>query len=229
MPHHEPHRIHRSGWLRAAVLGANDGIVSTASLITGVAVAGAGSDTIILAGTAGLAAGALSMAAGEYVSVQSQKDIEHADLRIEMDSLENNREGEQEELADIYRGRGLSSDLADKVAHQLMEHDALGAHARDDIGIVHELSARPYEAAFTSAGMFAAGAAIPLTIAMVSPLNIIPWLIPLCGTVALAALGAFAARMGGASPLMGAWRVCAWGSAAMGITALVGKVFGLTM
>jgi vacuolar iron transporter family protein len=229
MPHHEPHRIHRSGWLRAAVLGANDGIVSTASLITGVAVAGAGSETILLAGTAGLAAGALSMAAGEYVSVQSQKDIEIADLQIEIHSLENNHEGELAELAGIYRDRGLSAALADEVAHQLMEHDALGAHARDDIGIVLELSARPYQAAFTSAGTFATGALIPLILAAFSPVNIIPWLIPLCATVTLAAVGAFAARVGGASPLIGAWRVCIWGSAAMGITALVGKIFGASI
>ena len=229
MSHDEPHRLHRSGWLRAAVLGANDGIVSTASLIVGVAFAGASSETIILAGTAGLAAGAMSMAVGEYVSVKSQQDLEMADLKMESDALDNNHQAELEELAAIYRTRGLDHDLAEKVAHQLMEHDALGAHARDDIGIILELSARPYQAAFASAGMFAAGAAIPLLLATISPISAIPWLIPAGAVVTLAALGALAARIGGASPLKGACRVSVWGTAAMGITALVGKLFGVSV
>lgn len=229
MSHDEPHRLHRSGWLRAAVLGANDGLVSTASLIVGVAAAGAGSESIVLAGTAGLAAGALSMAAGEYVSVKSQQDLEMADLKMESDALKNNHQAELQELAAIYRGRGLDRELADKVAHQLMEHDALGAHARDDIGIIQELIARPYQAAIASGGMFAAGAAIPLLLATVSPVSVIPWFIPACAVFTLAVLGALAARIGGASPLKGAFRVSVWGSAAMAITALVGKLFGVSV
>ncbi|WP_411826628.1 VIT1/CCC1 transporter family protein [Luteolibacter sp. AS25] len=229
MSHIEPHRIHRSGWLRAAVLGANDGIVSTACLITGIAVAGASSETLLLAGTAGLAAGAMSMAAGEYVSVRSQHDIEVADLKIEIDSLENNREGELKELAEIYRKRGLNPELADQVAHELMEHDALGAHARDDIGIIEELSARPYQAALTSGGMFAIGAAIPLITTTIAPVGSIFWVVPACAIITLAALGAFAAKIGGASPLRGALRMCTWGTLAMALTALVGKIFGIAV
>lgn len=229
MPHEEKHRIHRSGWLRAAVLGANDGIVSTASLIVGVAAAEASRGSIMLAGTAGLVAGAMSMAAGEYVSVKSQEDTESADLKMESDALEKDPEGELNELADIYLKRGLNQKLAEEVAQQLMKHDALGAHARDEIGITKELSARPFEAAFTSAGMFAAGATIPVAIASVAPVNSILWLIPLIAIVMLGVLGALAARTGGASPLKGAWRVCFWGSLAMGLTALVGKLFGVSM
>jgi len=227
MSHAEPHRLHRSGWLRAAVLGANDGIISTASLIVGVAFAGANSESLILVGTAGLAAGALSMAVGEYVSVKSQQDLEMADLEMESDALDNNHQAELEELAAIYRTRGLNQDLAKEVAHQLMEHDALGAHARDDIGIILELSARPCQAAFASAGMFASGAAIPLLMATISPISVIPWLIPTGAVITLATLGALAARIGGASPMKGACRVSLLGSAAMGITALIGKLFGV--
>ncbi len=169
--HAEHHRIQRSGWLRAAVLGANDGIVSTASLIAGVAAADAVRSSIILAGTAGLVAGAMSMMAGEYVSVKSQEDTEHADLEMESEALANNREGEEKELASIYRARGLDETLAAEVARQLMKHDALAAHARDEIGITEELSARPLQAAFYSAAAFSLGAIVPVLTAAVSPLH----------------------------------------------------------
>ena len=223
------HRIHRSGWLRAAVLGANDGLVSTASLIVGVAAAEAARGSIILAGTAGLVAGAMSMAAGEYVSVKSQEDTERADLQMELEALENNREEEQQELADIYEDRGLDTELAMEVARQLMEHDALGAHARDEIGITQELSARPLQAAFTSAGTFAGGAAIPLIVSAMAPMNAVLWLVPLITILMLGTLGGLAAAAGGASPLRGALRVCFWGTIAMGITAAVGKLFGVAV
>jgi vacuolar iron transporter family protein len=229
MRHDEHHRIHRSGWLRAAVLGANDGIVSTASLIAGVAAAEASRGSIILAGTAGLVAGAMSMAAGEYVSVKSQQDTESADLKMESEALETNREEELSELADIYRERGLEQSLAEEVARQLMEHDALGAHARDEIGITKELSARPFQAAFTSAGMFAAGAVIPVILASIAPTTSVLWLVPSVAIVMLGILGALAAATGGASPIKGAWRVCFWGTLAMGLTALVGKLFGISV
>jgi VIT1/CCC1 family predicted Fe2+/Mn2+ transporter len=229
MPHLENHRIHRSGWLRAAVLGANDGIVSTASLIVGVAAAEASRGSIVLAGTAGLVAGAMSMAAGEYVSVQSQADTERADLKIEFEALSSDQEGELSELADIYHARGLDRDLAEKVAIQLTEHDALGAHARDDIGITEELSARPLQAAFISAAMFAAGAVIPVLLAALMPATLILWLVPSVAILMLGFLGALAASVGGASPVKGAWRVCFWGTLAMGITALVGKLFNLSV
>lgn len=225
----EHHKIHRAGWLRAAVLGANDGIVSTASLIVGVAAAEANRGSIMLAGTAGLVAGAMSMAAGEYVSVKSQEDMEFADLKMEAEALENDHEGELSELSDIYRGRGLDQNLADEVARQLMEHDALGAHARDEIGITKELSARPFQAAFTSASMFAVGAAVPVLLASIVPLGTILWLIPLVAIVMLGVLGALAAATGGASPVKGAWRVCFWGSLAMGLTALVGRLFDVSV
>lgn len=228
MRHDEDHRIHRSGWLRAAVLGANDGIVSTSSLIVGVAAAEAGRGNILLAGTAGLVAGAMSMAAGEYVSVKSQADTEKADLELEAHALEHNREYEEEELAAIYRERGLNEDLAAEVARQMMEHDALGAHARDEIGITAELSARPIEAAWASAGTFAAGAAVPLLVAALFPTSTILWLVPATAILMLGALGALAARAGGAPPLRGALRVCFWGTIAMLLTAAVGKVFGIT-
>jgi VIT1/CCC1 family predicted Fe2+/Mn2+ transporter len=225
--HEEHHRIHRSGWLRAAVLGANDGIVSTASLIVGVAAANAARGSIILAGTAGLVAGAMSMAAGEYVSVKSQQDTELADLEMERKALANNREEEERELADIYRKRGLDAELATQVAVQLMKHDALGAHARDEIGITEELSARPIQAAFYSAAAFSMGAVVPvLTAAIVSP-RIVIWAVPALAIVLLGVLGAVAARAGGAPPLRAAVRVCFWGSLAMGLTAAVGKIFGI--
>jgi len=224
--HAEHHRIHRSGWLRAAVLGANDGIVSTASLIVGVAAANAARGSIILAGTAGLVAGAMSMAAGEYVSVKSQQDTERADLKMESEALANNQEEEQE-LAAIYRQRGLDERLAAEVARQLMKHDALAAHARDEIGITEELSARPLQAAFYSAAAFSMGAAVPVLTAALSPGHWLIWLLPVLVIVLLGVLGAIAARTGGAPPLRSAVRVCFWGSIAMGITALVGKVFGI--
>jgi VIT1/CCC1 family predicted Fe2+/Mn2+ transporter len=225
--HAEHHRIHRSGWLRAAVLGADDGIVSTASLMVGVAAANAARGSIILAGTAGLVAGAMSMAAGEYVSVKSQQDTERADLQMESDALANNREEEEQELAAIYRQRGLDERLAAEVARQLMKHDALAAHARDEIGITEELSARPFQAAFYSAAAFSMGAAAPLITAAISPASAIIWVVPILAVILLGLLGAIAARTGGASPVRGAIRVCFWGSFAMGLTALVGKLFGI--
>ena len=227
MQHPEHHRIHRSGWLRAAVLGANDGIVSTASLIVGVAAADAGRGSIILAGTAGLVAGAMSMAAGEYVSVKSQEDTERADLEIESDALQNNREEEEKELAAIYRTRGLDRTLAQEVARQLMKHDALGAHARDELGITAELSARPLQAALWSAAAFSAGAAVPLATSAVAPLPSLLWLLPIVVILLLGVLGAIAAATGGAQRARGAVRVCFWGSLAMAVTAAVGRLFGI--
>jgi VIT1/CCC1 family predicted Fe2+/Mn2+ transporter len=227
--HKEHHRIHRSGWLRAAVLGANDGIVSTASLIVGVAAAEAARGSIILAGTAGLVAGAMSMAAGEYVSVKSQEDTERADLKMETDALANNPAEEEIELATIYRERGLDEALATEVARQLMKHDALGAHARDEIGIIAELGARPIQAAVWSAVAFSLGAAVPVVTATVAPASSLLWLIPVLAIGLLGALGAIAAVTGGASPFRGAVRVCFWGSCAMGLTAVVGKLFGVAV
>jgi VIT1/CCC1 family predicted Fe2+/Mn2+ transporter len=227
--HKEHHRIHRSGWLRAAVLGANDGIVSTASLIVGVAAAEASRGNIILAGTAGLVAGAMSMAAGEYVSVKSQEDTERADLKMESDALDNNREEEEEELAAIYRERGLDEGLAKEVASQLMRHDALGAHARDEIGITAELGARPIQAAVWSAVAFSLGAAVPVVTAAAAPASSLLWLVPILAIGLLGALGAMAAAIGGAPPIRGALRVCFWGSMAMGLTALVGRCFGIAV
>ncbi|MFH0782281.1 MAG: VIT family protein [Pseudomonadota bacterium] len=227
MRHPEHHRIHRSGWLRAAVLGANDGIVSTASLIVGVAAADATRGSILLAGTAGLVAGALSMAAGEYVSVKSQEDTENADLKMESDALENDREEEEHELAAIYQDRGLDETLAKEVARQLMRHDALAAHARDEIGITTELSAQPMQAAFWSAGAFSMGAAIPLLTAILAPASLLVWIVPIVAIGMLGALGAIAAATGGAPLFRGALRVCFWGTVAMGLTAAVGKLFGI--
>lgn len=227
MSHHEMHRVHRVGWLRAAVLGANDGIVSTASLIIGVAAASASHDSILIAGVAGLVAGAMSMAAGEYVSVSSQADTENADLELERISLEQNFEFEKVELAHIYEGRGLDPVLAMQVADQLMAHDALAAHARDEIGISDIVSAQPAQAAFSSAGSFVFGAALPLTMVL---LISGPQLIPAVGAsslVFLALLGGLAARTGGASIAVGAIRVTFWGALAMGLTALVGRLFGV--
>jgi VIT1/CCC1 family predicted Fe2+/Mn2+ transporter len=227
--HPEHHRIHRSGWLRAAVLGANDGIVSTASLIVGVAASGASKSSIVLAGTAGLVAGAMSMAAGEYVSVQSQADTERADLEMETDALENDRDEEQNELAAIYRDRGLDDNLADEVARQLMQHDALGAHARDEIGITAALSARPFQAAFWSAAAFTVGATIPVMTASMAPVSSLLWVVPVLAIVLLGGLGTIAAVTGGAAPVQGAVRVCFWGTLAMALTAAVGKLFGISV
>ena len=227
MSHHEIHRAHRIGWLRAAVLGANDGIVSTASLIIGVAAANVSHENIVLAGVAGLVAGAMSMAAGEYVSVSSQSDTEKADLELEMTSLEENYEFEVQELAEIYVNRGVASDLAKEVAVQLMDHDALGAHARDEIGIVDHTSARPVQAAFYSAATFTVGAALPLLVAWAVPGGRQILAIALSSLLFLAFLGALAARAGGASILIGAVRVTFWGALAMSITAGVGRLFGV--
>lgn len=227
MSHHEVHRVHRVGWLRASVLGANDGIVSTASLIIGVAAAGTTQENILLAGVAGLVAGAMSMAAGEYVSVSSQSDTENADLALEKQSLEKDIEFEKDELAKIYEGRGLESVLAKQVAEQLMAHDALGAHARDELGIFESVRARPIQAAFSSAGTFTIGAALPLLAAWAVPgTQLIP-VVAVLSLVLLAALGGLAAHTGGASITIGAVRVTFWGALAMSLTALVGRIFGV--
>jgi len=227
MTHHELHRSHRVGWLRAAVLGANDGIVSTASLVIGVAAAGTTHAEILLAGVAGLVAGAMSMAAGEYVSVSSQSDTEDADLALERKSLDENAEFEKEELAKIYEDRGLMPGLAQQVAEQLMAHDALGAHARDEIGISDSARAQPVQAAFSSAGTFVIGAALPIATAWFAPVaQLIPTVASL-SLVFLAILGGIAARAGGASVTRGAVRVTFWGALAMGLTALVGRLFGV--
>lgn len=227
MSHHEDHRAHRVGWLRAAVLGANDGIVSTASLIIGVAAAGATHSNILLAGVAGLVAGAMSMAAGEYVSVSSQSDTENADLEQERLSLEQNFEVEKAELAHIYEGRGLEPGLAMQVADQLMAHDALGAHARDEIGISHIVSAQPVQAALSSAWTFVIGAALPLTVAWAIPGPKLVPVVAAASLIFLAGLGALAARTGGAPVLIGAIRVTFWGALAMMLTAGVGRLFGI--
>ncbi|MGI9234328.1 MAG: VIT1/CCC1 transporter family protein [Woeseiaceae bacterium] len=227
MSHHEHHRAHRIGWLRAAVLGANDGIVSTASLIIGVAAASSTHDSIVLAGVAGLVAGAMSMAAGEYVSVSSQADTESADLELERLSLEHDFETEKVELADIYVGRGLDQALAIQVADQLMAHDALGAHARDEIGISHIISAQPLQAALSSAASFVAGAALPLLVAWaISGPQLIAYVAG-ASLVFLALLGGLAARTGGASIIVGALRVTFWGALAMAATAGIGRLFGV--
>jgi VIT1/CCC1 family predicted Fe2+/Mn2+ transporter len=225
--HHEIHRSHRVGWLRAAVLGANDGIVSTASLIIGVAAASATQENILLAGVAGLVAGAMSMAAGEYVSVSSQSDTEAADLAIEERSLEQDFEAEKDELAKIYEGRGLEPVLAQQVAEKLMAHDALGAHARDEIGISDSVSAQPIQAAFSSAGTFIVGAALPLMVAWAIPGHQQITVVAVASLVFLAILGSIAARTGGASITIGAMRVTFWGALAMAATAVVGRFFGV--
>ena len=227
MSHTEIHRSHRVGWLRAAVLGANDGIVSTASLIIGVAAANTTHEGIILAGVAGLVAGAMSMAAGEYVSVSSQSDTENADLALEKKSLEEDVEFEINELAKIYEGRGVEPLLAKQVAEQLMVHDALGAHARDEIGISENGNAQPVQAAFSSAGTFTVGAALPLIVAWAVPVNLLILFVALCSLVFLALLGGIAARAGGASITAGAIRVTFWGALAMALTAGVGRIFGV--
>jgi len=227
MSHHELHRAHKVVWLRAAVLGANDGIVSTASLIIGVAAAGAAHDSIILAGVAGLVAGAMSMAAGEYVSVSSQFDTEQADLELERLSIEENYDFETKELAEIYEKRGLESALALQVAEQLMEHVALGAHARDEIGISPTFSARPVQAALSSAGTFTVGASLPLCVAWLVAGEQLITAVAGAALVFLAVLGSLAARAGGASVTVGAIRVTFWGSLAMLITAGVGRLIGV--
>lgn len=222
----EKHRTHRVGWLRAAVLGANDGILSTASLVVGVAAAHASRGAVLTAGVAGLVAGAMSMAAGEYVSVSSQSDTEQADLARERRELEEDDEGERKELADIYVERGLDPSLAKQVADQLMAHDALGAHARDELGISVNLKARPVQAALASGATFATGAALPLLAVLLVPVT---GLVPIVfGTSLffLAGLGFLAGFAGGAPMLRAAVRVTFWGALAMGLTAAVGALFG---
>ena len=227
--HLETHYVDRVGWLRAAVLGANDGIVSTASLIAGVASAGAAQPEILLAGVAGLVAGAMSMAAGEYVSVSSQADAEKSDLAREARGLEAQPEFEHRELAQIYIERGLTPDLADEVAVQLMEHDALGAHARDELGISHVISAQPIQAGLASAAAFTAGAALPVASVLLAPTEMITEISTGVSLVALAVLGATSARTGGSPVLPAVIRVTLWGATAMAATAAVGYLFGTTV
>lgn len=222
----ERHFSGRTGWLRATVLGANDGIVSIASLVVGVAASNATHKNVLIAGVAGLVAGAMSMAAGEYVSVSSQADTERSDLKREMAELAANEPAEQQELAAIYVERGLEPELAKQVARQLMAHDALGAHARDEIGISSTLSARPIQAAIASAAAFAAGAAMPLLCVIFSSDRLIVPLVAVTSLIFLAVLGALAAYVGGAKVLPGAVRVTFWGALAMAITAGVGAIFG---
>jgi len=222
----EKHRSERIGWLRAAVLGANDGIVSTASLVVGIAAASSNRQGILLAGVAGWVAGALSMAAGEYVSVSSQADTEQADLALERKELATQPALEETELAEIYVKRGLESALARTVAQQLMAHDALAAHARDELGLSEVHAARPLQAAFASAATFSVGAAIPILIVMFAPLASVAVAVSAVSLVCLAGLGALAASAGGASPWVGAGRVALWGALAMAATAGVGALFG---
>lgn len=222
----ELHHSDRIGWLRAAVLGANDGILSTASLILGVTAAGATESGVIIAGIAGLVAGAMSMAAGEYVSVSSQADTEAADLARERKELDTNDQSEREELAEIYVSRGLDLALARQVVDQLMAHDALGAHARDELGIYEIQRARPVLAAFVSAGTFAVGAALPLLVVWLAPANTLAAFVVGTSLAFLAILGSLAARVGGARPTVGALRVTFWGALAMALTYGVGALFG---
>lgn len=229
MRHSERHRTQRTGWLRAAVLGANDGIVSTASLIMGVAAAGTASPGILMAGIAGLVGGAMSMAAGEYVSVSSQADTESADLARERRELTTSPDQEHAELAAIYRSRGLDADLASQVATQLMRHDALGAHARDELGISETLAARPVQAALASAATFASGALLPLVIVMLVPVSTLLWTVSVASLIFLALLGSLAARTGGAPVRPAALRVTFWGALAMAATAGIGAIVGVAI
>ena len=224
--HKERHHTGQMGWLRAAVLGANDGILSTASLVLGVAAAHGTRSNVLVAGVAGLVAGAMSMAAGEYVSVHSQADTERADLERERAELRADDEGEHKELTAIYVGRGLDPSLAKQVADQLMARDAIGAHARDELGISETLRARPIQAALASAGSFAVGAAMPLVTTTVAPVASLSIFVSGTSLLFLALLGALAARAGGAGVASGAIRVAFWGALAMGVTAGVGAVFG---
>lgn len=227
--HHELHRSERIGWLRAAVLGANDGLISTSSLVVGVAAAEPGRVAILLAAIAGLAAGALSMAAGEYVSVSSQADTEHADLARERGELATSPEAERDELAGFYITRGLSRDVAIQVADQLMAHDALGAHARDELGIHETTRARPIQAAVASATSFAVGAAPPAVLATLLPTGVLTPSVVGVTLGLLLVLGGVAARLGGAPLPRGALRMAFWGAVAMGCTAAVGRLFGLVV
>jgi VIT1/CCC1 family predicted Fe2+/Mn2+ transporter len=224
--HLERHYAERIGWLRAAVLGADDGIVSTASLILGVAAASTTRNAVLLAGVAGLVAGAMSMAAGEYVSVSSQADTEKADLERERKELETEDESERKELTMIYVDRGLEPALAKQVADQLMAHDALGAHARDELGLSEMHTARPIQAALASAGTFAAGAALPLLMVVFIPLSYLVPVVAASSLIFLAIMGGVAARVGGANIWIGAGRVTFWGALAMAITAGIGHLFG---
>lgn len=227
MRHIERHRTHRIGWLRAGVLGANDGIVSTASLVLGVAASGASAKVILVAGVAGLVAGAMSMAAGEYVSVSSQADTERADLDRERAELAADPEHEHAEMAAIYQGRGLDASLASQVATQLMDHDALGAHARDELGISEMLTARPVQAAIASAATFSIGAVLPLLVVLLVPASQLMLVVSASSLVFLAALGAASARTGGSPIWAAVVRVTFWGALAMALTAWVGAFFGV--
>lgn len=229
MKHREKHKSESIGWLRAAVLGANDGLISTSSLIVGVAAAESSRGSIILTGCAGLVAGALSMAAGEYVSVSSQADTETADLDRERREIESDPEFEHNELARIYESRGVSPELARQVAAQLMVKDALGTHAREELGLSEVTKARPLQAALTSAAAFAAGAVPPLAIAWLVPMSSVSSIIAAGTLTLLAILGALAARLGGAPLVRGSLRVAFWGACAMGVTALVGRLFGAVL
>ena len=227
--HVERHRTAHIGWLRAAVLGANDGLISTASLVVGVAASEAGRGAVLVAGVAGLVAGAMSMAAGEYVSVSSQADTERADLARERRELADDPDAEHAELAAIYVARGLTPALAAQVATQLTAKDALGAHARDELGLSEITAARPLQAALASAGTFAIGAVLPVVVAVLAPPDSVSRLVTGSALVLLAALGAIAARIGGAPMLRGAIRVASWSALAMGASALVGRLFGATI
>ena len=226
MVHRERHRSEHIGWLRAAVLGANDGLISTSSLVVGVAAAQTGRQPVLVAAVAGMVAGALSMAAGEYVSVSSQADTERADLSRERRELASDPEHERAELAGIYQSRGLTPDLADQVAAQLMAHDALGAHARDELGMSELTRARPLQAALASAAAFAAGAAPPVLLVWFIRLDYVSSVVSAGSLILLAALGGVAAHLGGAPLLRGIARVTFWGAVAMGCTALLGRLFG---
>lgn len=230
MPHRQPerHKTQHISWLRAAVLGANDGIVSTASLILGVAAAGGGQKAVMVAGVAGLVAGAMSMAAGEYVSVHSQADTEKADIAKETHELENDPDGELKELTAIYVHRGLSAELAKQVAVQLTAHDALGSHARDELGINPNFSARPVQAALSSAASFAVGAVLPLGVTWLMPSDLMIWTVAGSTAFFLALLGGVAAQTGGAPVVKGSSRVLFWGVLAMAATYLVGSLFGVS-
>ena len=229
LSHSEIHMVHRIGWLRAAVLGANGGLVSTSSLVVGVAAAGSGKPEVLIAGLAGLVAGAMSMAAGEYVSVSSQTDAEQADLARETRELAETPEAELKELTRIYVDRGLDRDLAEKVARQLTERDVLGSHARDELGISETVMARPIQAALVSALTFAVGAVVPLIVTLFLPENRITLLVAASTLIGLAVLGGLGASAGGAGVVRGAARVTFWGALAMGATAAVGALFGVTV
>lgn len=227
--HGETHRMHRIGWLRAAVLGANDGIISTASLILGVVASHTSHDNIVIAGIASVVAGAMSMAAGEYVSVHSQADTERADLAREKSELENDHHAEHRELMHIYIDRGLTPELASEVAKQMMEHDALAAHARDELGIFFHNTARPFQAAWTSAASFATGAILPLAVSIIAPVEQLSLLVAAASLSALMILGGVSSRVGGAPIAAGVLRVAFWGVLAMASTSAIGWIFGVVI